>query len=321
MLLPMSEQIVPAEQIMPGPTRSRPQARIAAAVESYVAADAERGLGTYGLQVWLPGADPVEHRFRSDDRVNLYSVAKTFTAIALLLAESEGRLELDDRVLDHLVEFGDVAADGFDQVTIRQLLTMTSGSTHLWFADQPIPSRDLLRDMITAPVGPRRFEYTGSGPYVAGRVLHRATGADLKAYLNPRLFEPLGIHNPAWHRCPAGFPFAESDLFLRTGELARFARLLADNGVYEGRRILPESVVRGLTASPAEADPNLRPDGPMGYGVGVWLRDDGSYLLLGKYGQVVIIAPTTQLAVTVTAHTEAEDFLGAVTELLVEPLS
>ncbi|MBO0811829.1 MAG: beta-lactamase family protein [Microlunatus sp.] len=291
-------------------------ARVAATLAAYVDADAARKLGTYGLHIRLPGADPVEHRFRSDDRVNLYSVSKTFTATALLLAESEGRLGLDD-----LPEYRDVAADGFATVTIRQLLTMTSGTTHVWFADQPIPSLDLLRDVITAPVQPHRFEYNGSGPYVAGRILHRATGADLRAYLGPRLFEPLGIHNPAWHSCPLGFPFAESDLFTKTGELARFGALLADDGIFQDDRILPQGFLARLTESPAATDPALRPDGPLGYGVGVWLREDGSVLMLGKYGQVVIIIPQSRLVVTATAHTEAEDFLGALAELVVEPLS
>ncbi|MEV4467438.1 serine hydrolase [Micromonospora echinofusca] len=44
------------------------------------------------------------HRFRPDGRVNLYSVAKTFTSVAVGLAEAEGRLSLDDRLPDHLPE-------------------------------------------------------------------------------------------------------------------------------------------------------------------------------------------------------------------------
>jgi hypothetical protein len=60
-----------------------------------------------------------------------------------------------------------------------------------------------------------------------------ATGASVRDYLMPRVFGPLAIRNPQRHTCPLGHPAAESDLFLRTSELARFGRLLLDDGRHE----------------------------------------------------------------------------------------
>ena len=80
-------------------------------LDDFIRADRERGLGSYGIQVQRDGGAPVGHRFRSDDRVNLYSVSKGFTAVALGLAEAEGRLSLDDRLLAHFPELVPVAAD------------------------------------------------------------------------------------------------------------------------------------------------------------------------------------------------------------------
>ena len=62
----------------------------------FVRADRERELGTYGISVQRDGEPPVEHRFRSDDRVNLYSVSKGFTAVALAI--SSRRLFAYDRL-------------------------------------------------------------------------------------------------------------------------------------------------------------------------------------------------------------------------------
>src|SRR5689334_21118825 len=147
-------------------------------------------LGVYGIHLYCEGRPPVERRFRSDDRVNLYSVAKTFTSVALGLAEAEGRLSLDDRLLDHLPELRAAAADGVEEVTLRQLMTMTSGTSHQWFADERIDAADLLHEIVAAPLEATpgtRFQYTGSGPYAVGRVIARTTGADVRAYLLPRL--------------------------------------------------------------------------------------------------------------------------------------
>ncbi|MEV6342736.1 serine hydrolase [Actinoplanes sp. NPDC051851] len=282
-------------------------------LDAFVHANREKNLGAYGIHLHREGHDPLERRFRSDDRVNLYSVSKTFTAVAAGLAEAEGRLSLDDRVLDHLPELRTIAADGFAEVTLRQLITMTSGSSHEWFTYQPIEVPDLLHAFVAAPMAAApggSFLYTGSGPYAIGRVIARVTGADLRAYLQPRLFAPLGLHHPGWHTCPLGFPLAESDLFLTTGELARFGRLLLQGGEWEGRRIIPAAFVERIPAESVDTS-SVTDDVHYGsgYGLGVWLGRDGTYRMDGKYGQFVVVDPRRRAVVTVTAHTEQDDAL------------
>jgi CubicO group peptidase (beta-lactamase class C family) len=271
------------------------------------------------------GLPALTHRFRSDDRVNLYSVSKTFTSVALGLAEAEGRLSLDDRFLDHFPELAPIAADGFRDVTLRHLLTMTSGTSHKWYAHIRIDVPDLLHEIVAAPLVAApgtRFAYTGSGPYAIGRVIARATGADLQAYLTPRLFRPLDLHNPAWHTCPLGFPFAESELYLRTGELARFAQLLLQDGAWEDRQLVPASWVRRMTGEFFDTSGN--PAGKQfthGYGLGVWLDRDGRYRMDGHYGQYAVIDPGQGAAVTVTAHSERDDeLLAAIHDLVLDRL-
>ena len=142
-------------------------------LDDFIRADRERGLGVYGIHLHREGHPPVERRVRSDDRVNLYSVSKTFTSVALGLAEAEGRLSLDDRLLDHFPELRPIAAEGVEAVTLRQLLTMSSGTSHEWFADQRIDAADLLHEIVAAPLDAApgtRFAYTDSGPYAIGRV-------------------------------------------------------------------------------------------------------------------------------------------------------
>ncbi|MFC4069385.1 serine hydrolase domain-containing protein [Actinoplanes subglobosus] len=273
----------------------------------FVRADREQGLGTYGIHVHREGRPSVEHRFRSDDRVNLYSVSKTFTAVAVGIAESEGRLGLGDRVIDHFPELRPLAADGFESVTVHHLLTMTSGSGHEWFADRRVDAADLLHEFVAEPlVAPpgRRFAYTGSGFYALGRLIARVTGANVRDYLLPRLFRPLDLHNPAWHCCPLGFPFAESDLFLRTGELSRFARLLLQSGVWEGEQVIPSDFVRRMATDRVDMkEGDAHTDG---YGLGIWLEPGGAVRMHGAYGQIALIDEGRRAAITVTAHTEDE---------------
>jgi len=294
-------------------------------LEDFLRVDRERSLGVYGIHVYREGSSPIERRLRSDDRVNLYSVAKTFTSVALGLAEAEGRLSVDDRLLDHVPELRTMAADGVEEITLRQLVTMTSGTSHQWFADQRIEAADLLHEIVAAPLDAApgtRFAYTDSGPYAVGRVIARTTGADLRSYLLPRLFAPLDLHNPAWHTCPRGYPFAGSDLFLRTSELARFAQLLLQDGSWEGRQLVPASYVRRMSTETVDTSTIAdRERWTYGYGLGVWIDRDGMYRMDGRYGQYAIVCPNRRAAVTVTAHSTRElELLEAIHTLVIERL-
>jgi CubicO group peptidase (beta-lactamase class C family) len=277
-----------------------------ALIEGLVQAARREGMELYGVHVYRRGAEPVEHRLRSDDRVNLYSVAKTFVSVALGIAEAEGRLTLDDTALDYYPELRPIAAPGLDRVTLRHLLTMTSGSPHSWFADEPVTVPDLAADFFATPLQHEpgtHFSYTGTGPYVAARALRAATGASVRDYLLPRVFGPLGIDNPQWHTCPLGHPVAESDLLLRTAELARFGRLLLDEGRHVGRQLVPAEYCARMAR---ESVPTDDPDDPdQRYGLGVWCEpSQRSFRMAGRYGQLCFVSPEREAVVTVTAHVE-----------------
>lgn len=94
----------------------------------------EEKLGAYGVDV-LIGDDAVQHRWRSDDRENIYSVSKGVCALAVGMAIDEGLLSLESTVPELLpaMELG----AGVETVTIRHLLSMSSGIDFAWFGDQP----------------------------------------------------------------------------------------------------------------------------------------------------------------------------------------
>jgi len=296
-------------------------------IDGFVQSAQQEGMELYGVHVYRRGAEPVERRFRSDDRENLWSVSKTFVSVALGIAEAEGRLALDDPALNYYPEFKKSAAPGLDQVTLRHLLTMTSGSPHSWFADEPVEAPDLAADFFAAPLKHEpgtHFSYTGTGPYVAARALRSATGASVRDYLMPRVFTPLAIHNPQWHTCPLGHPVAESDLFLRTSELARFGRLLLDEGRHEGRQLVPAEYCARIAAEsvptvsdPADEEFALAPR----YGLGAWCGPgDATFSMAGRYGQFCIVSPPREAVVTITAHVEAGSPRTSITALVTEEL-
>lgn len=260
--------------------------------------DAEQ-LAAYGVHV-LVGDQVAEHRWRSDDRVNIYSASKGVCSLAIGMAVDEGLLTLDTRVAE-VLPF-DNLGDRVEEVTLRHLLTMSSGIDFKWFGDERAPWPDLAQEMLRrASSGPGSvFQYTDASPYVAMRMLGALVG-DVRDWLMPRLFEPLDIDNPQWHRCPQGWIVGGSGLELRTRELARIGRVLRDRGAWADRPLVSDAWVDAMHADWVET----RGDAPFErYGLAAWDGPDGCWRLDGRYGQYVIVDDRRDAVITITAHEE-----------------
>ena len=266
-----------------------------------VAVDAER-LGAYGVHV-LVGDAEAQHRWRGDDRENLYSVSKGVCALAVGIAVDGGLVTLDSSVAELLPDL--TLGPGVERVTLRHLLTMSSGIDFRWFAHEPVEWPDLAQEMLRRPtLGPGgTFQYSDVSTYVAMRMLGAVVG-DVRDWLLPRLFDPLGIHNPQWHRCPLGWIMGGSGLELRTEELARIGRLLRDRGSWRGARLVAAEWIDQLHGSWLDtgvAAPFER------YGMAVWQGPGRCWRLDGRYGQYVVVDQRRDAVVTVTAHEESRD--------------
>ncbi|MQA33555.1 serine hydrolase domain-containing protein [Modestobacter roseus] len=281
------------------------------AVRRFGRISADRGLRVHGLVVHQRGAAAVDEHWDLDLRRDVFSASKTVTALAVGLAEAEGLLSRDDPVLRHLPQLAARAAPGVELVTVDSLLRMTSGLTWRWAApdaDHPgDPAVDVLAGRPVATPG-SVFRYRGGSTYLLSRVIHACSGVDLRDFLVPRLFTPLGIANPQWHRCPLGHSLGAVGLCLRTSELAAFGRLLLDSGRWHDHQLVPPDFVSALTSDPVDTDghvatgaPGPHPDNAR-YGRGVWLcaRDD-AWRMDGIHGQVSVVLPRHDACVTVTA--------------------
>ena len=138
------------------------------------------------------------------------STTKAMVAAGLLILVDEGRVALDDALIDHLPEihFGDPALT--PQITIRDLLTHRTGlpSTDFWTFNQGMPLADQLpRLRAVEPVAPPRARkiYQNTMYELVGLVIERVTGEPWEAFLTKRLWRPIGMRTvatrdaiPAW---------------------------------------------------------------------------------------------------------------------------
>lgn len=272
------------------------------ALDDMVARIDDEGLRAHGIHVLVGDAEG-QHRWVPDAPANVYSASKGVSVLAAGIAIDEGVITAGTRVVDVLPVAG--IAPGAEAVTLRHLLTMTSGFDFAWFAGQPIPGGDLADAFLRSPFGGAgsAFQYSDASTYVAMRMLAARVG-DVREWLLPRLFRPLGIPDPIWQRCPSGHVLGGSGLEVRTSELARIGRLLRDGGTLGERRVVDAASVAAMhddwceTGAPA---PWTR------FGMGCWDGPGGGWRLDGLYGQYVFVAPARGTVVTITAHEETRD--------------
>ena len=253
------------------------------------------------------------HRFLGN------SMTKTVIAMLIGIAVEEGRIRsIEDLAGQYAV---DLAGSEYGRTSIKALLRMSSG---VKFREDYDGKDDIARlsravfggasESGAAAVAPfnerthppgRHFYYASAETYVLALVLAAAVG-DVTEYLSERIWNPIGAEaDGAWRTDGAGRAPGYCCLSATLRDWGRLGRLLAHDGAWNGRQVIPRSWVVDATRLHDDA-PHLAPGsdaGYFGYGFQVWLLpgDDRNFVLLGVYGQAMFIDPSAKIVMVTTA--------------------
>lgn len=227
------------------------------------------GFGVTDLQSRAP--------MRADTLIRIGSITKTFTALAMLMLEQDGLLQLQDPVIrylpqppyrnpwrqhpvriDHLLEhtagLADISKSEFDHHDPTPLTLEQAFSLH--------PESRVLR----WPAG-RHSSYSNAGPGVAGLILERVTGQRFESWMDAHVFQPLGMRRtnlllddrvraelatgydtdgrtpiPYWHMIFRPFGAINTT----AEEMSAFVQLLINRGNHQGRALLPPEAIQRM---------------------------------------------------------------------------
>jgi len=233
-----------------------------------------------------------------------HSLGKSYTATAIGIALTEGKLSLDERMVDifaeEIKERGIQVSERMRRITLKHVLTMTNGhEKHPAMSDDFIG--DYFRMAVTDEPG-TRFMYNSTGSCMLGAVVHKKTGQHLKEYLTPRLFNKIGIDSErfVWLKFANGYD-AEPGTFSTTEDNLRLALLYMNGGRWNGEQIVSEQFVReALSVQIDNAYAPEQKDGRCGYGYQLWACSiPGVYRFDGGQGQYGIIWPEKELVIAV----------------------
>jgi len=265
-------------------------------------------------EVWLNGADPqIPH--------DMWSVSKTFTSAAIGFAIDEGRIQLEDRLVDFFPDkLPEEVSDNLAAVTIHDLLTMNCGHDtepfHIFLSTNP--DADWIKSFLEWPVEhvPGTFFcYNSIGTFMLSAIITKTTGEKVVDYLQPRLFDPLGIEAPQWAENPQGINCGGWGLKLKTEDMAKMGVCILNGGKYKGKQVIPANYVAQMTSRKVDSVPALtRPeqaqelgltvqtsDWVQGYGYQMWLCRHNAVRADGASGQYIIVIPDKDAVVVTTA--------------------
>lgn len=237
-----------------------------------------------------------------------FSVAKSFVSALVGIAIQEGHIgSVDDPVTEYIPE---LEGAGMDEVTIRHLLTMSSGLRYSGEGGGGGPLGDdaktyydpNLRELaltVEPEVEPgRRWEYNNYHPLLLGMILERATDRPVATYLSQKIWRPLGMEaGGSWSLDSeaSGFEKMESGINARAIDFAKFGRLYLNRGEWEGRQVVPASWVERSTRVDTASDP--ADFYQYFWWVDVLRPERGRFMARGNLGQFIYVAPDKDLVI------------------------
>jgi len=278
-------------------------------IEQYLAGQREAG-----IVIVQDGKVRFEHYglgFDAKGRWTSFSVAKSFTSTLVGAAIQDGYIKsLEDKVSQYIP---DLRGSAYDDVSIRQLLTMSSGVK--WNEDYEDPNADVgkfnnakpdpgvdatvsyMRKLPRAHPPGEVWHYNTGETNLIGVLVSSATKKPLSQYLQEKIWQPAGMEGEAtWLLGATGHEIAGCCLQAETRDYARFGLFVLAGGKAGDKQIVPTD----WFTMAAHKQKDIGQPGK-GYGFQWWTYDDGSVAAQGIFGQGIFIDPKRHLVIASNA--------------------
>lgn len=250
--------------------------------------------------------------FDAQGKWTSFSVAKSFTSTLVGAAIKDGYIKsLDDKVSDYIP---DMKGSEYDQVSIAQLLTMTSGIA--WNEDYSDPQSDVskfnyhtpdegvdatvsyMRKLPRATEAGTKWLYSTGETNLIGVLVSQATGKTLSDYLSEKVWSKIGIEQDAtWLLGSTGHEISGCCIQASTRDFARFAYFISKGAIVNGESIVPDNWFDLATQKQTDIGSPGR-----GYGYQWWTSDDGTFQGRGIFGQGLFIDRERDLVIAINSN-------------------
>lgn len=231
--------------------------------------------------------------FHKDFLHRMYSVSKTFVAMAVGLAVTEGLMSLDDIVVDYFPEFRNEKTDEYyDECTVLDMLCMKSnfaGPISWW---GKYKSRvEAYYDQGTKKIPGTVYYYDSIGSFLLGCIVEKLTGKTFLEYLKEKIFFEIGFSKDSYTlKEPGGFTIGDSGVMCTTRDLASFARFMMQKGEWNGKQYIDRKFMEEAITVQSHNDLSGGFDNynNRGYGYLTWITHKTGFSIVGAGDQIAI---------------------------------
>jgi CubicO group peptidase (beta-lactamase class C family) len=259
---------------------------------------------------WAPWTADRKHR--------MYSISKSFVALAVGLMIGEGKLALDDKVAPFFPEKLPANLHPWHAAaTVRDLLMMsTAHSVNSYTQADPDWVWTFFNRPATHPAG-TIFAYDTAATVVLTAIVEKLSGMPFLDYMRPRFLDRIGFSKDAWCvRTPEGGSWGGSGVICTLRDMAKVALTCLNEGRWGDEQLLPADYVRAATSK--QIDNSIR--GSEGYGYQIWREKENGFAFRGMGSQYAFCFPDKDFVFTCIADTQGAPAGSPIPDVMYEEI-
>ena len=261
-----------------------------------------RGEKIFAEGYWAPFDAAFNHR--------MYSVSKSFTAIAIGMAIKDGLLSLDDRFMDYFPEYDNEDLDPYvGEATIRDMLMMRSSMINYadyWWRD----GSDRVAAYFTKPASQipgTLYFYDSSASFMLGVIVEKLTGKEFLEYMKEKVLLDMGFSKGSYTlHVPGGHTFGDSGVMCTSRDLLIFAKFVMDGCMWKGVRYVDEDFARDAISKLSDnyIDSTVCLLSHNGYGYYIWQAPNNGFCFIGMGDQLMFCDPAKEFIFVITSDNQ-----------------
>ena len=252
-------------------------------------------------------ADCYYYPYRADTLHRMFSISKSFTAIAIGLLADEGKLSINDPIIKYFPEkLPEKLHPWIAEMTIRDMLMMrTCHAATTYKLDM---NKDWVESFfITPPNHPAGtvFHYDTSSAHTLCALVEKLSGVEMLDYIKKKL-SPLDFSETSYMlKDPFGVSMGGSGLVATPMDIMKFGYFLYHRGCIENKQLLSASYIEEATSKLTETCVTAPlPSEAAGYGYQIWQNEKNGFVCYGMGGQLIIVLPDYDMICVTTADTQ-----------------
>lgn len=243
---------------------------------------------------WAPYTQESMHR--------MYSISKTFVALAVGVMVDEGKLKLEDRVATFFEDYVPQNLHPYlEQATVRDLLMMaTPNNTTSYNRHSRNFAETFFQQKPSHPPG-TVFSYDTAATVMLNTIVERISGVPFMEYMRDKVLDPVGFSKDTWCiKTPEGTSWGGSGVICTLRDMAKLAYVCMNDGRWNDQQLISEEYIRAATSK--QIDNSIR--GDEGYGYQIWRERDNGFSFRGMGSQFAFCFPDQDILFACISDTQ-----------------